>query len=407
MKTFILSFCLLFISLLMTACGGHQSRPVSEVKMFTLTGSPYVDPDTMAREEIIYLPTGTKLDSSELYDLLAQKRVVFIGEGHDNIYDHQVELAVIKNLFQRSPGQLAVGFEMLSHLNQEKVDLWLADKLSDDDFIRLFAKDWGVANFVYYRDIFNYLKSHKIPIRALNVSRQEKMTFMRELMVADKEKDAKTGDSSTDIADPYQEEALQAMFKGHAQGHGNIGVFIEVHKLWEDTMARNIKSYLDSPSGSDKKLIVIAGGFHIAHGYGLPRRVFQLAKVDYCTLLTHTPEELVENEQQTMDVDFPELPLYLCDYLWCVPYRNLKDRQARLGIGMQPADHGIEIVMVEEGSAAAKYGLQIGDLVISCNGKKLKEPIDLSILLLQEVKGDTIKLQIERDGGIKDIEVLL
>ena len=375
--------------------------------MFAHTGSPYVDPDTMTRDEIIFLPTGTKLSNPELFGLLAQKRVVFVGEGHDNIYDHQVELAVIKNLFRLSSGQLAVGFEMLSHLNQEKVDLWLAGELSDEDFIRLFAEDWGVANFVYYREIFDYLKAHKIPIRALNVNRQEKMKFMRGLMAADKEKNAGAGDSFAEIADPYQQEALQAMFKGHAQGHGDVGVFIEVHKLWEDTMAQNIKNYLESSAGSDRKLIVIAGGFHIAHGYGLPRRVFQQAKVDYCTLLTHTPEELVENERQTMDVDFPELPLYLCDYLWCVPYRNLKDKQVRIGIGMQPADRGIEIVMVAEGSAAEKFGLQIGDLIIDCNGKKLKEPIDLSILLLQKVKGQKIKLQIERAGEIKDVEILL
>ncbi len=377
--------------------------------MFAHTGSPYVDPDTMARDEIIHLPTGTRLDSSELYALLAQKRVVFVGEGHDNIYDHQVELAVIKNLFQLSPDHLAVGFEMLSHLNQGKVDLWLADKLSDEDFMRLFAEDWGLANFVYYREIFNYLKAHKIPIRALNVNRQEKMKFMRGLMAGDKDNNVKAGDSAADIspADPYQEEALQAMFKGHAQGHGDIGIFIKVQKLWEDTMAHNIAAYLESPAGSDKKMVVIAGGFHVAHGYGLPRRVFQQAKLDYCTLLTHTPEVLVENERQTMDVDFPELPLYLCDYLWCVPYRNLKDKQARLGIGMQPAGRGVKIVMVEAGSAAEKYGLQIGDLVLACNGKKLKEPIDLSILLLQEVKGQTIKLQIEREGKYQVVEVQL
>lgn len=375
--------------------------------MFAHTGSPYVDPDTMARDEIIYLPTGTELDRSELYALLAQKRVVFVGEGHDNIYDHQVELAVIKNIFQLSSGHLAVGFEMLSHLNQEKIDLWLVDKLSDEDFIRLFAEDWGVANFIYYREIFNYLKANKIPIRALNVNRQEKMKFMRGLMAADKNNNVKAGDPAAEVADPYQEEALRAMFKGHAQGHGDVGVFIAVQKLWEDTMAHNIKAYLDSPAGSDRKLIVIAGGFHVAQGYGLPRRVFQQTKVDYCTLLTYTPEELVENERQTMAVDFPELPLYLCDYLWCVPYRNLKDEQVRLGIGMQPADRGIKIVMVEAGSVAEKYGLQIGDLIIAGNGKKLEKPINLSILLLQEVKGQMIKLQIERDGGIKDVEILL
>lgn len=375
--------------------------------MFTPAGSPYVDPDTLTRNEIIHLPTGTKLDSSELFTLLAQKRIVFVGEGHDNIYDHQVELEVIKNLFQRSPGQLVVGFEMLSHLNQDKIDRWLAGKLGDDDFITLFADDWGVANFVYYREIFDYLKAHKIPIRALNVCRREKMEFMHGLMAPGNDNEGEKGSVTAEVADIYQEEALRAMFKGHVRGHGDIGVFIEVHKLWEDTMARNINSYLDSQAGSDKKLIVIAGGFHIAHGYGLPRRVFQRTRVDYCTLLTHTPEDLVENEQQTMDVDFPEIPLYLCDFLWCVPYRNLKDKQVRLGIGMELAERGIQIVMVEAGSAAEKSGLQIGDIVVACNGKKLIKPLDLSILLLQKAKGETIRLQIERDGKLQAVEALL
>ncbi len=407
MKSSILSLAILFILLLITACGGPGPRLTSEMKMFAATGSPYVDPDTMTRDEIIHLPTGVRLDQQELFFLLAQKRVVFVGEGHDNIYDHQVELEVIKHLFQLTSGHLAVGFEMLSQPNQEKVDLWLAGKLGDDDFIRLFADDWGVADFVYYREIFNYLKEHKIPLRALNVSRREKRKFMRGLMAEDKKPEAEKHKLTGESANPYQDEALRAMFKGHAQGHGDVAMFIAVQKLWEDTMVSNIKTYLESPAGSDKKMVVIAGGFHIARGYGLPRRLFQQVRFDYCTLLTQTPKALVENERQTMAVDFPEMPLYLCDYLWCVPYRNLKDRQARLGVGMREREHKLEIVMVEEGSAAAKSGLKTGDFIIACNGKKLKEPMDLSILLLEKVKGDKIKLRIERDSEIKVMEVLL
>ena len=90
-----------------------------------MISSPYVDPDTMQRDEIIHLPTGTFLTRSELFELLANKKIIFIGEGHDNIYDHQVELEVIKSLFERFPGRLAVGFEMLSHDGQEKIDRWL------------------------------------------------------------------------------------------------------------------------------------------------------------------------------------------------------------------------------------------------------------------------------------------
>ncbi|MCD6532920.1 MAG: ChaN family lipoprotein [Deltaproteobacteria bacterium] len=399
MKFFFLLCILLPAIFLLTACGSRQSQ-------IRVDGSPYVDLDTMQRDEIIHLPTGTELTRLELFSLLANERIVYVGEGHDNIYDHQVELEVIKNLYQRFPDGLAVGFEMLAHVNQGKVDLWLAGELSEDDFIRLFADDWSLAEFVYYREIFAFLKSHQIPVRALNVSRQGKMVFMQELKSSGKGMDLLKNPKQL-LDDPYQEQALQAMFAGHVEGHGDVSMFLKVHQLWEETMADNIAAYLESPTGEGKLLVVIAGGFHVAHGYGLPRRVFQRKKVPYCTLLTHTPAVLVENERRTMDVEFPDLPLYLGDYLWCVPYRNLKDQQARLGVGLKDAEKGIEIVMVEAGSAADKHGLKVGDLIINCAGDELKEPLDLSLLLLKRSKGETIELLIERGGKEQKIKVLL
>ncbi|MEA1922309.1 MAG: ChaN family lipoprotein [Pseudomonadota bacterium] len=399
MKFFPLPFFLLLAMFLLTACGSRQSQ-------IMVDGSPYVDPDTMQRDEIIHLPTGMRLTRPELFSLLANEQIVYIGEGHDNIYDHQVELEVVKNLYQRFPERLAVGFEMLAHVNQEKVDQWLAGELSEDDFIRLFADDWSMAEFVYYREIFAFLQSRQIPVRALNVSRHEKMAFMQGLKSSEMGKSSLENPAQS-LDDPYQEQALQAMFAGHVEGHGNISKFLKVHQLWEETMADNIAAYLESPVGEGKLLVVIAGGFHVARGYGLPRRVFQRKKVPYCVLLTHTPLALVENERRTMDVDFPDLPLYLGDYLWCVPYRNLKDQQVKLGVGLKDADRGIEIVMVAAGSAAEKHGLKIGDLIITCAGNSLEEPLDLSLLLLKKSKGETVELLIERGGKEQKIEVLL
>ncbi|MCD6292588.1 MAG: ChaN family lipoprotein [Deltaproteobacteria bacterium] len=392
------SFLLLAISLL-TACGSQQSQ-------IRVDGSPYVDPDTMQRDEIIHLPTGTRLTQSELFSLLAQERIIYLGEGHDNSYDHQVELEVIKNLFQRLPEHLVVGFEMLAHVNQEKIDQWLAGELSENAFIRLFAEDWSVADFIYYREIFAFLRSHKIPVRALNVSRHEKMVFMQGLKSSANGMNL-LGKPGQILDDQYQKRALQAMFAGHVKGHGDVSIFLKVHQLWEETMADNISSYLESEAGEGKLLVVIAGGFHVARGYGLPRRVFQRIKLPYSTLLTHTPVALVENERRTMEVDFPDLPLYLGDYIWCVPFRNLKDQQVKLGVGLKASDKGIEIVMVAAGSVAEKYGFKVGDLLVECAGVELKEPLDLSLLLLQKSRGETLELLIERAGKEQKIEVVL
>ncbi len=326
MKFFLLHSFLLLAMFFMVACSAQHPG-------IMVDGSPYIDPATMQRDQIIHLPTGTFLTQRELFALLANERVVYVGEGHDNFYDHQVELEVVKNLYQRFPERLAVGFEMLAHINQVKIDQWIAGELSEDDFIRLFADDWSMSEFVYYREIFAFLKANQIPVRALNVSRREKMVFMQE--VKSSEGSNALNKTSGLLEDIYQEQALQAMFAGHVKGHGDVAMFLKVHQLWEDTMANNIVTYLNSSAGDDKLLVVIAGGFHVARGYGLPRRVFQRKKVSYCTLLTHTPTALVENERQTMDVDFPELPLYLADYLWCVPYRNLKDQQTKLGVGLR------------------------------------------------------------------------
>jgi S1-C subfamily serine protease len=101
-----------------------------------------------------------------------------------------------------------------------------------------------------------------------------------------------------------------------------------------------------------------------------------------------------------MDVDFPALPLYLGDYLWCVPYRNLKERQVRLGVGLEkaPSGDGLEIVMVAADTPAARAGLEKGDVLLSCDGQSLDDPLDLSLYLLRRQPGDEIELRIKRHG---------
>jgi membrane-associated protease RseP (regulator of RpoE activity) len=173
-------------------------------------------------------------------------------------------------------------------------------------------------------------------------------------------------------------------------------------------MAANIVSYLRSPAGADRVLVVISGEFHIARGYGLPRRVFQRCKLPYSTVVTTTPPELYEDQPQMMDVDFPELPLYLGDFLWCVPYRNLKDEQVKLGVGLKPlAAGGLEVVMVEKGSTAARAGFEPGDRIVEFAGRQPDDALDISLVLLKHHKGDRLGVEIERHGKRHRLEVEL
>ena len=62
------------------------------------SGSPYLSLDELANDEILHLPTGLKVSFDQMQDAISSSRVIYIGETHDNIEAHRVQLEVIKDL---------------------------------------------------------------------------------------------------------------------------------------------------------------------------------------------------------------------------------------------------------------------------------------------------------------------
>ena len=306
---------------------------------------------------------------------------------------------MVKSLNRRYPGQLAVGMEMFGRRSQDDIDRWLAGKMDDRDFLSVFGRDWGVLDYPYYRDLLNFIRDRQIPLRALNVSGAEKMSLLQQ----SKEMN---GGKYPQPDDPYQKEALAAMFAGHAGGHNHLAMFYGMQMLWEKTMAESIISYLDSKAGQNKKMLVFTGGFHVAYGFGLPRKVFKQRKWPYTVVLPTTPAELEENEPQRMDVDFPDLPLYVADYLWCIPYRNRKNSQVRLGVQLEDTDSGVKIMLVQAGSAAAVAGIKPGDLIKSIDDQPVQNSRDVQYVVLSKKQGDYTHLVLLRGQREMAVEVL-
>ena len=94
------------------------------------SGSPYLSLDELADNGILHLPTGLKVSFNQMQDAISSSRIIYIGETHDNIEAHRVQLEIIKDLTRRFPGKLSVGMEMFRRSTQADLDLWNQKELS-------------------------------------------------------------------------------------------------------------------------------------------------------------------------------------------------------------------------------------------------------------------------------------
>ena len=83
--------------------------------------------------------------------------------------------------------------------------------------------------------------------------------------------------------------------------------------------------------------------------------------------------------------------------------------RAYLGVSTTPdqTEDGAVVAAIAAGGPAAGSGLRTGDRITSLDGRAIKEPVDLSTAVLDRKPGDRVKLEVDRDGQQRTIEVQL
>jgi len=362
--------------------------------------SPYRSIENLEPGSILHLRTGLSVSEDKLLDLLSSARVIYVGEAHDSIEDHGVQLKILKGLLARFPGQITVGMEMLRRPSQPILDEWSAGKVDEKAFLKLWYQDWG-SDFEYYKALIDFIRENHVPLIALKPSHEmEVKVGMKGLEGLSKNDQKKLPEIKRD--DPYHKKALNAVFKGHGPGSEGFGNFYDTMLLWDESMAENAVRFLSAPEGRDKKMLVFAGGFHVGYGFGIPRRVFRRLPVPFQIVLPYAKD--FPEEKQMLNVKAPDLPLPLADFVWGVPYRELEAKPVRLGIFMEPFQAGIRVTDVFPDSAADLAGIQRGDLIASFDGQAIHQPFDLIFILQQKKPGDKVKIGLIREGKAIETE---
>ncbi|MED5352876.1 MAG: ChaN family lipoprotein, partial [Nitrospinota bacterium] len=350
-----LALSFLFWLLLFTKKGQTEEFAVPN------SGSPYLNLGDLQTGQILHLPTGLTVNFSQMMDSVATSRVIYIGETHDNIEAHKVQLQIIKRLSEEFP--VAIGLEMFRRSAQVQLGQWNAGKLSMKKLKNLFHKNWGTG-YKLYQPIFDFARTRKLPLIGLKSTREVENSF-------------RSGDPAPDGTfypelneqDPYHRAFSMAAFGGHRGTNKALEKPYRMLLLWEETMAHTVSQFLMNPKYKETKLVVLSGGFHVQYGFGIPKRAFRRVPHSYSIIqptVTDIPEELKDRE---MEVEKVLIPLYAADYAWKVEYK-VPDN-VRLGVRLAKKKKSIMVIEVMENTNAKRAGMLEGDVLIHMDGQKI------------------------------------
>lgn len=319
---------------------------------------------------------------------LADRRVVFVGESHDQYSHHLVQLAIIRAL-HREHKDLAIGVEFFQQPFQEHLDAYVAGTIDEAEMLRRteYMERWGY-DYRLYRPILQYAREYRIPLVALNVPR-ELTKRVAEQGIAALSEEERARLPEIDRGNERYRERLRALYESHpAREGGNFETFLEAQLLWDEGMAQQAAKYLaDHPK---RRMVILAGTGHLAYRDGVPRRLERRMPLSTAIVLNGPQENL------TLDV---------ADFI-LLPTPEELPPKGMMGMFMEAAEKGVRVTRFTESSAAQEAGVKQDDLIVGIDGAAVANPGDVQLAMLDRKPGDVVKLSVLRGAGSEQEERL-
>jgi uncharacterized iron-regulated protein len=356
-------------------------------------------------EEILRLPEGDPITFAQLLYDLDTTRVIFIGESHDQIEHHLIQVRMIQDLVAKGK-DVVIGMEMFERSQQPTLDRWSQGLLTEEEFLKEVQWDttWDM-DYELYKGILDAAKTHHLKVLCLNAPRDLVKNVAGNGMQGLSPEDRKML-PEMDLTNRQHRAYIATIYKGHEKGSAkDFENFYEAQCLWDEGMAESLSEFLKSSQAQGKTVFVFAGSGHIAFGFGIPNRLYRRTSIPYQTIVLKTWREKVNG-----DLTFTGASSPLANFLWMTQPNPPEKKRPRIGVILkqQKEDQkGLQVEKVIPESPAEKAGLVPGDQLVSVEGKEITKIKDIHHALEQKGWGNDITFTIIREGTEKKITVQL
>jgi uncharacterized iron-regulated protein len=331
-----------------------------------------------ATEPVIDLPVVNLQQTDPLaqtIDKIGDARVILVGETHTRYDHHLVQLEILKLLYQKS-AKLAIGVEWFQQPFQKHLDAYIAGEINEQEMLHQtgYFERWRY-DYRLYRPILQYAREHKIPIIALNASKElSKAVSVSGFDDLPAELEAQLP-KSYDWSDKAYEKRLRTVFDQHPEYSAGFENFLRGQLTWDESMAERAAEYLlEKP---ESRMLVLAGSGHIAYGSGIPNRIKRRIDVEQYSIL--------------VSEDYLLLSKNIADFLVLSPVQSLQPA-GLIGAMLETEGKLLIIKGLIDGSAAKDAGLKEGAAIIGVDDATIKSFADFKLAVLDKKPGDSIEL---------------
>jgi len=318
---------------------------------------------------------------------VSDKRVVFIGEAHDEYSHHLIQFEIIKKLY-RLHGRLVIGMEMFQRPFQEHIDAYIRAETDEETFLKKteYFTRWKFE-YNLYRDILHFARANSIPVVGLNLDQEIIGRVSKSGIDSLSDEMRSSVPPDIDMTNRQYRKSMRKVYAYHS-GKRDFENFFQSQVLWDETMAHSVEEALERYP--DHQMVVLAGNGHLQYSWGIPARVKRLTGESMCVILNSAGQPIEK---------------HLADFV-LFPSPAKVPRSPRLRVLVNQKDRGLVVEKVIKGGPAETAGIMPGDVLLAVDDTPIAALSDLKIVLLGRKRGDTVRISVRRKKfflGEKDL----